>query len=67
MNIINKFKAYFEWPGLSFIFKNVQIKVHEISIINKKTLELIKEVDVGSWPYQTAFNKNNKFYTYSKA
>ena len=37
INVINKFKAYFEWPGLSFIFKNVQIKVHEISIINKKS------------------------------
>jgi methionyl-tRNA formyltransferase len=36
-NIINKFKAYFEWPGLSFIFKENRIKIHEISIVNEKS------------------------------
>ena len=32
INIINKFRAYFDWPGLSFEFKGVQIKIHKISI-----------------------------------
>jgi len=37
-NIINKFKAYFEWPGLSFIYKDVQIKIHEISNTKEKSV-----------------------------
>ncbi len=36
-NIINKFKAYFEWPGLSFIHRENRIKIHEISIVNEKS------------------------------
>ena len=37
INILNKFKAYFEWPGLSFIFKGIEIKVHEICITEEKS------------------------------
>ena len=29
-DIINKFRAYFGWPGLSFIYKNINIKIHGI-------------------------------------
>jgi len=29
-NIINKFRAYYEWPGLSFIYKDINIKIHGI-------------------------------------
>ena len=36
-NIINKFKAYFEWPGLSFIHRENRIKIHEISIVNEES------------------------------
>ncbi len=36
VNIINKYRAYIEWPVLSFIFKEVMIKVHEISITDEK-------------------------------
>ena len=37
INILNKFKAYFEWPGLSFIFKGVEIKIHEILVTSQKS------------------------------
>ena len=37
INISNKFKAYFEWPGLSFIFKGIEIKIHEILITHQKS------------------------------
>ncbi len=30
INIINKFRAYYEWPGLSFLYKDNIIKIHEI-------------------------------------
>jgi methionyl-tRNA formyltransferase len=30
INIINKFRAYYEWPGLSFLYKDTIIKIHEI-------------------------------------
>ena len=29
-DIINKFRAYFGWPGISFIYKNINIKIHGI-------------------------------------
>jgi len=38
INILNKFKAYFEWPGLSFIFKGIEIKIHEILITDQKSV-----------------------------
>ena len=28
--IINKYRAYFGWPGLSFIYKDINIKIHGI-------------------------------------
>ena len=33
-NIINKFRAYFVWPGLNFIFKGVAIKIHGLEVTN---------------------------------
>ena len=36
-NIINKFRAFYGWPGTSFIYKDIQIKIHnmlETKIIN---------------------------------
>tara|TARA_X000000368_G_scaffold270435_1_gene214341 strand:+ start:304 stop:1224 length:921 start_codon:yes stop_codon:yes gene_type:complete len=33
-NIINKFRAYFVWPGVNFIFKGVSIKIHGIDVTN---------------------------------
>ena len=36
-NIINKFRAFYGWPGTSFIYKDIQIKIHnmlESNIIN---------------------------------
>ena len=45
-NIINKFRAYFEWPGLSFKHNGILIKIHGLSIIDKistgKPGELLK-------------------------
>ena len=37
ISILNKFKAYFEWPGLSFIFKGIEIKIHGILITDQKS------------------------------
>jgi len=37
VNIINKFRAFFEWPGLNFKFKDTLIKIHDISISNEKS------------------------------
>ena len=37
-NIINKFRAFYGWPGTSFIYKDIQIKIHnmlETKIINE--------------------------------
>ena len=34
-NIINKFKAYIEWPGINFKYKNEIIKIHKIAKTNE--------------------------------
>tara|TARA_B100000965_G_scaffold350867_1_gene325031 strand:+ start:501 stop:1421 length:921 start_codon:yes stop_codon:yes gene_type:complete len=34
-NIINKFRAYFEWPGLNFKYNEILIKIHGLSIVDK--------------------------------
>ena len=36
-NIINKFRAYFVWPGLNFKFKDVTIKIHGLDVTNIKS------------------------------
>ena len=36
-NIINKFRAYFEWPGINFLFKGVAIKIHGLQVLNMKS------------------------------
>jgi methionyl-tRNA formyltransferase len=45
INILNKFKAYFEWPGLSFIFKGIEIKIHEILITDQKSAGAFGTID----------------------
>lgn len=35
--INNKFRAYFEWPGLNFLYKNILIKVHGLGIKDIKS------------------------------
>ena len=35
--INNKFKAYFEWPGLNFFYNNILIKVHGLEIHDLKS------------------------------
>ena len=38
INIINKFRAFYGWPGTSFIYNDIQIKIHnmvEAKIINR--------------------------------
>ena len=37
INIINKFKAFFEWPGMSFIYNDTVIKIHGIQISREKS------------------------------
>jgi len=47
-NIINKFRAYYEWPGLSFLYKDVNIKIHgieEAKIISGDTPGTIYKLD----------------------
>ena len=34
-DIINKFKAYIEWPGLTFKYKNTLIKIHGLKITDE--------------------------------
>ena len=36
-NIMNKFRAYFEWPGLTFSHNNVPIKIKNLAQVNKKS------------------------------
>ena len=36
-NIINKFRAYFEWPGLNFLFNGLVIKIHGLEVIDVKS------------------------------
>ena len=36
-NIINKFRAYFEWPGLNFLFNGLAIKIHGLEVIDVKS------------------------------
>ena len=33
-NIINKFRAYFVWPGVNFMFKGMAIKIHGLNVTN---------------------------------
>jgi len=33
--IFNKFKAYIEWPGLTFKYKNTLIKIHGLKITDE--------------------------------
>ena len=35
LNIINKFKAFFEWPGLSFCHKDTIIKIHGLELLEQ--------------------------------
>ena len=49
INIINKFRAYYEWPGLSFLYKDNIIKIHEI-----------KEVGINSNNEPGTINKLSK-------
>ena len=37
INIINKFRAYYEWPGLSFLYKDVNIKIHQIEEVKRNS------------------------------
>ena len=37
VNIINKFKAFYEWPGLSFVYNGTKIKIHEILLSNEQS------------------------------
>lgn len=32
--IYNKFKAYYEWPGICFEHKNITVKIKEMSVID---------------------------------
>ena len=36
-NIMNKFRAYFEWPGLTFSHNNVPIKIKNLAQVDKKS------------------------------
>ncbi|MBR51532.1 MAG: methionyl-tRNA formyltransferase [Gammaproteobacteria bacterium] len=36
--IYNKYKAYIEWPGLSFLHKDILIKIHELRVTEHKSL-----------------------------
>ena len=36
-NIINKFRAYFEWPGLTFSHNNVPIKIKNLAQVDKQS------------------------------
>ena len=33
-NIVNKFRAYFVWPGVNFMFKGMEIKIHGLEVTN---------------------------------
>ena len=47
-NIINKFRAFYGWPGTSFIYKDIQIKIHnmlETKIINEGKPGTIYKLD----------------------
>ena len=33
-NIINKFRAYFVWPGVNFMFNEMAIKIHGLEVTN---------------------------------
>ena len=36
-NIMNKFRAYFEWPGLTFSHNNVPIKIKNLAQVDKQS------------------------------
>ena len=47
-SIINKFRAFYGWPGTSFIYKDIQIKIHnmlETKIINEGKPGTIYKLD----------------------
>ena len=37
-NIMNKFRAYFEWPGLTFSHNNVPIKIKNLAQVDKQSI-----------------------------
>ncbi len=39
-NIINKFRAYIEWPGIYFNYKNKVIKIHKIEKTKKNSTDI---------------------------
>ena len=45
VNIINKFKAFYEWPGLSFVYNGTKIKIHEILLTNEQSSNSPGSVD----------------------
>ena len=45
VNIINKFKAFYEWPGLSFVYNGTKIKIHEILLSNEQSSNSPGSVD----------------------
>ena len=51
----------FSSPKTEYIFiTNVQS--NSVTLINKKTLKVEKEIKVGKWPYQIVYNKENKIF-----
>jgi len=43
--IYSKFKAYYEWPGVSFIHKNTLIKIKDMYLIDDNNIDLLdKEI-----------------------
>ncbi len=41
-SVFRKYKAYYDWPGLYFEFKNLKIKIHGIDLKVKKNTNFIK-------------------------
>ena len=39
-NIINKYRAYIEWPGIYFNYKNKVIKIHKIEKTNENSSDI---------------------------
>lgn len=37
--IYNMFRAYFEWPGINFLYKNILIKIHDLKITDIESTE----------------------------
>ena len=41
--IYSKFKAYYEWPGVSFIHKNTLIKIKDMYLIDDNNIDLLEK------------------------